>query len=136
MKVCSVCKEEKPLSEFNKNRAKADGHGDKCRLCMKEYRKQYYADNRKEVMSKVVMRKTSIREWMTNYKSSLVCSECGESHPATLDFHHHGKKDFQLSNVVQRGLSIAKIEKEIRKCVVLCSNCHRKLHWKENADVV
>lgn len=28
-----------------------------------------------------------------------------------------------------RNLSIENLKKEINKCVVLCSNCHRKLHY-------
>jgi hypothetical protein len=33
MKVCSVCKEAKPLSEFHKNRTRRDGHSAECRAC-------------------------------------------------------------------------------------------------------
>lgn len=25
---------------------------------------------------------------------------------------------------------IERIEKEIKKCIVVCSNCHRKIHYK------
>jgi hypothetical protein len=53
IKVCYKCKEEKPFSEFNKNRSKTDGFNGKCRSCKKQYeqenkdgileqKKQYY----------------------------------------------------------------------------------------------
>lgn len=37
-------------------------------------------------------------------------------------------KEFNISNEI-RNLSIENLKKEINKCVVLCSNCHRKLHY-------
>ena len=138
MKICSVCKVEKPLTEFNKNKAKADGHGDKCRPCMKKYRKRHYRKNREEIIGKVIKRKMEIRDWLRGYKSNLVCSKCGERHPATIQFHHNdpSEKDRSIAEVVNLGWSFERIEKEISKCTVLCANCHSKEHWKENAELV
>lgn len=28
-------------------------------------------------------------------------------------------------------MSYAAIETELQKCIVLCSNCHKKRHWEE-----
>ena len=33
MKRCCTCKTEKPLSTFNKNKARKDGHADQCKSC-------------------------------------------------------------------------------------------------------
>jgi hypothetical protein len=39
--------------------------------------------------------------------------------------------------MIHRNYSISKIKKEIKKCSVICSNCHRKLHWEEkNGPIV
>ena len=47
-----------------------------------------------------------------------------------LQFHHHeNNKSFEISNGVQRGMSIEKIKKEINKCEVLCSRCHAESHF-------
>jgi hypothetical protein len=56
---------------------------------------------------------------------------CGESHPATLDFHHRdpNEKDFLLSSAARNGWGKERILREIEKCDVICSNCHRKEHW-------
>jgi hypothetical protein len=62
MKTCWKCKEEKPFSEFCKNKRYKDGHNDVCKLCKKEqnntnktynlkYAKKYNLEN-KEYFSK------------------------------------------------------------------------------------
>lgn len=67
------------------------------------------------------------REWYTAYKKTLKCSICNESDPRCLDFHHRDKttKLFNVGHYYTR--SKANILKEIAKCDILCSNCHRKL---------
>lgn len=77
------------------------------------------------------------RDWVADYKSKLSCKKCGyskETHPSfkvqALQFHHHeNNKSFEISNGVQRGMSIEKIKKEINKCEVLCSRCHAESHF-------
>jgi hypothetical protein len=57
------------------------------------------------------------------------CLFCGEKELVCLDLHHlnPSEKDFELSG---SGLmrTEADIIAEVAKCVVLCANCHRKLH--------
>lgn len=49
-KVCYVCKVEKPLEEFVKNKAQKDGHHNACRPC-KKVSDKLYRDNNKEKVS-------------------------------------------------------------------------------------
>jgi hypothetical protein len=57
------------------------------------------------------------------------CSVCGERDPVCLDFHHvSGSKDFSLGDVMRGRYSVERIKAELRKCIVVCANCHRKLH--------
>ena len=59
------------------------------------------------------------------------CSVCGyKKCPAALEFHHvdRSEKEFVIAGA-RYGWS--KMEKEIEKCVLLCANCHRELHYKE-----
>ena len=98
---------------------------------MKAYKRDYYHRNKECAKSKVRSRKVSIREWMNEYKTKCACSKCGESHPATLHFHHTNpkEKDVAVAKATAHGYSIERIEKEIAKCVVLCANCHAKEHY-------
>ena len=58
------------------------------------------------------------------------CAKCGYSACiAALDFHHKNSdnKGFAISN--KSGSSWKTIKKEVEKCVLLCSNCHREEHF-------
>ena len=59
------------------------------------------------------------------------CNLCFESNTSCLDFHHKNpqEKTASVSQYSSFGFSIKKIRTEIKKCVVLCSNCHRKQHY-------
>ena len=57
------------------------------------------------------------------------CIDCGESDPIVLDFDHQLDKKFCISRY--RGHGIKALEGEIAKCVVRCSNCHRRKTAKD-----
>lgn len=104
---------------------------------MRRYKREYYHRNKKVLYRKSVKRRNELVKFVHDIKSSLKC-ECGESHPATLDFHHvdASKKDINISRALVRGWSKEHLLEEISKCRVICSNCHRKLHWNErNAGI-
>jgi len=63
------------------------------------------------------------------------CIKCGYSKCiASLDFHHKNleDKDKNIKDILMR--TWLKVEKELKKCILLCSNCHRELHWEENNE--
>jgi hypothetical protein len=90
---------------------------------------------RKKYSTRTRERKKKILKTIYDYKLTLHCSKCPENHPSCLEFHHdkiNGTKEFNISNAVRDGYTIEKIFEEIKKCIVLCSNCHRKLHYTES----
>ena len=46
MKTCTKCKEEKPFSEFHKDRTTKDGLHFQCKACKKEYNRKYKKENK------------------------------------------------------------------------------------------
>ena len=96
-------------------------------------RRKWYAENSESEKAHIKKRKLEIRKWFWRYKSGLKCVKCGENHVATIDFHHRiGEKENGVSKMVADGYSIERILKELKKCEVLCSNCHRKIHFRNN----
>lgn len=104
---------------------------------VRKARRDWYARNKEHAKAKIISRKNELREWLKEIKSHLKCNKCGENHIACLEFHHTdpSSKDAVLANVVNNGWSKQRILKEIEKCEVLCSNCHRKLHWERSSTV-
>jgi hypothetical protein len=100
------------------------------------YSKTYYEKNKSEVITKINDRKKAARAWFRAYKSDLVCKICKENRPATLDFHHVKpcKSDKKVNELVSDGHNKKRIQKEIDKCIVLCSNCHRVHHEEERKN--
>ena len=47
-KVCRVCNQKKPISEFHKRNDSIDGHYNKCKKCNYEYHKDYMKRKKKE----------------------------------------------------------------------------------------
>jgi hypothetical protein len=69
-------------------------------------------------------------EFQKKYKNE--CSQCGyNKNSIALDFHHldKNKKDFKISE--HYNLPEKDLLKEIKKCIVLCANCHRIEHYNE-----
>lgn len=64
--------------------------------------------------------------WLTSFRNK--CLYCGESDSVVLDFHHRDSKEksFNLIGSLCYSRSRKSILKEISKCDILCSNCHRK----------
>ena len=96
--------------------------------------RSYYRDNCERETAKKNDYRNKKKQIVEGLKSSKGCKICGEKHPAVLDFHHRDKnnKVFSVSDGIKLfGFSLSKILLEIEKCDVICSNCHRKLHWEE-----
>ena len=58
------------------------------------------------------------------------CSRCGYAiNIAALAFHHNkGQKQFQLDVRSLSNRRVDKINSEVLKCILLCSNCHAEEH--------
>ena len=71
--------------------------------------------------------------WEGEILPKLSCAKCDENHPGVLDFHHTdpSTKEHSISFMLAKKYSKESIFKEVGKCEVLCSNCHRKHHYKE-----
>lgn len=63
------------------------------------------------------------------------CMGCGyDKNISALDFHHRNsnEKEFSLDMRILSNSKWINIIKEVDKCDLLCSNCHREKHYPEN----
>lgn len=125
MKNCSKCKKEKPNSEFPfKNKAKGI-RSSICQKCNRVYKREYYYRNKDTHYARNKKTELKLREYALSVKDK--CVICVETEKCCLDFHHVGEKDKEIAKIIKNG-SMKKLLYELTKCVVVCSNCHRKIH--------
>lgn len=75
--------------------------------------------------------KDKIRRKLKQIKTKSKCAICGEADIACLEFHHKDStiKNGELNSMISK-FTYEEIMKELENCTVLCSNCHRKLHYR------
>lgn len=103
-----------------------------------KYGRKYYEKNREKCVERNRIQQKKWKEEWWNFKKTLVCEKCGESHPATIDFHHIDKNDPTKKHVNRliKNRLYAQAYKEVAKCMIVCANCHRKIHWDERHEVL
>lgn len=72
-----------------------------------------------------------LKEKLVEYKGGK-CEKCGYNKCITaLEFHHldPSEKDFGIGNYSI--LSFEKLKREVDKCILVCANCHREIHYNE-----
>jgi len=76
-------------------------------------------------------------EFVLNYKKDKSCRKCGfNKNPEILQFHHKksSKENIWITDLVRNSRSIDRIKEEIKKCELLCPNCHMWLHFKKSKN--
>lgn len=92
----------------------------------KESRKRHYLKNKEKYYLNNQKKKSKMRAHVNKLKD-VPCTDCGEKFPPyVMDFDHKDRKlkEDTISNLIRRQ-SWNKLLKEIPKCEVVCSNCHR-----------
>lgn len=115
----------------------------KCQQCKQEkdpYKDYYWSNGRtRNICKECVKQNERIRykartQQLEDFKKTLCCKKCGENRFYLLDFHHKipSEKDFAISD--HSRTSFKDLQKEISKCDILCSNCHREWHYLETHE--
>ena len=130
MKKCYMCKEEKEDEKFSKKKASKDGLQSRCSECMSKTMLIVYNKDRTTWNDRVKKQKGRKREWIDKIKQEKGCLICKESDPVCLEFHHKNPstKEYNISFMACNCIGDERIKEEIEKCVVICANCHRKIH--------
>ena len=106
-KQCPACGKTKQKSNFSKNAARYDGLQAQCKECKKASDAKHYSENKEK----------QLQRNKDNRKESCC-----------LDFHHPNDDKETGVSVLACAACRNKLWKEIAKCVVVCANCHRKIH--------
>lgn len=125
MKLCSQCKEDKPITDFCYRGGGRKGLQPYCKECSRKLARDY---------------KQSMRDYVGAYKMQKGCEVCGfkAQHPCQLDLDHidPATKTYRgKHSAYDAGWSKERIDAELAKCTVTCKNCHslrtyEERHWE------
>lgn len=86
---------------------------------------------------KPMSNKEAVKQWRKSTKERIVqsmggkCQICGyDKCDDALELHHINpeEKEFGLGAIRANPISWKRITEELRKCILVCSNCHREVH--------
>ena len=87
----------------------------RCRKCASEY---------------VTIKRNRLKQKLVDYKGGK-CEICGyDKCIDALEFHHKNPKEKEMT-ISRYGKSLQTLKKEADKCILVCANCHREIHYKE-----
>lgn len=109
--------------DFCKNQVTNKHKKPKKFFCSPQCKNKYFVDKRRwELKLKAIF-----------YKGGK-CEKCGYNKcPTALEFHHRNPKEkkFSISHPPTRSWEL--IKKEVKKCDLLCSNCHQEEEFKRQS---
>jgi hypothetical protein len=129
MKICKKCGSVRENTKI------------RCRICNVKNQKRWSKEN----LDKRHENTKKIREkWLELFRILEYdkCSKCGYNQCfAAIDFHHRNRenKKFSIGRLISCACNTENITKtleEIKKCDILCANCHRELHYLNGGNSV
>jgi hypothetical protein len=116
-RFCQGCKSEVKTDNFYQRRGKESSSS--------------YCKNCTTYQTKYRMRK--LKSQMIEYKGGF-CVRCRyDKYQGALEFHHLDptQKDFTPSRLKKYSFD-DRIKRELDKCILVCANCHREIHYEIN----
>lgn len=134
IKFCFRCKTSKQIDKFCLRTLSKDGRSAYCRDCQKTYSAIWLKNHRKQQTDYVRERNRKIKLIGIEYLGGK-CARCGQQFPAYVyDFHHRNPKEKEGAPALLMHRTWEKVKKELDKCALLCTNCHRIVHAENIAE--
>jgi hypothetical protein len=100
------------------------------RAYQREYGRRWHEANREARKPRLAankrVRRDAIKAFLIERKS-VPCADCGKSYPHyVMDFDHLRDKVINIARAAVKDWSLKRLQAEIDKCEVVCSNCHRE----------
>lgn len=120
MRKCYICKEEKDLEAFRRQKSP-------CRVCerieRKKYKKAYQPGDWKKTTKVAARRRLRHRLYLISLLGGK-CVKCETSDVRVLQFDHIDPKSKEFGINKRLYYSLKVLEPEALKCQLLCANCH------------
>jgi len=133
-RTCTRCNETKSSIHFSPSGRGGKYFASKCKPCNAEAAREYRLKNNEQV-NKVAKRSRAKRS-KANYRArkdyisklkEKPCSDCKVQYPwYVMDFDHRPGETKEFTIGQSPNIAWDRILKEVAKCDVVCSNCHRE----------
>jgi hypothetical protein len=127
-RTCNQCGLSLPANkDYFKTHSSNRGLEAVCKSCQRLNARAYEQVKNSNGIRGVVDRRVKLRTFLDQTKLESGCVVCGyNSHPAALDFDHlPGANKVATIAKLFSGLKDDLLLEEIKKCEVVCANCHR-----------
>lgn len=129
-KRCTKCGEVKGIQDFYIDRTKSRSKSSQCKSCINKTQSIYRRTSqyKARVNGYTATRRKKTKERLIKERGGK-CEKCGETFDIScFDFHHQKQreKDYPIGQMLTWGN--LKLQEELKKCIMVCANCHRILH--------
>lgn len=116
-----------------------------------EYWKRHYQKNKKRKdeqakewarnhpsLSSAIKKRNYLKTYGAVISLKKKCVDCKRDYaPYQLDFDHVGKKTSHVASMIARKVSPIKVLDEVKRCEVVCANCHRaRTHLRSQIELL
>ncbi len=106
----------------------------RCIICSNEDVRDTYKKSEKRRAAILKNQKEKVahyRNFTNEYKENKGCEKCKIKYQYyILEFHHLESEEKEANiSVLIKSAGKKRIEEEIAKCIVVCSNCHKEIHY-------
>ena len=128
MKLCTRCKEYLKLTNFSVVNKKTGKLASMCKICLRIYNREYWSKVKhlKNPLKneRTKLKRNEIRKFIISVLQSNCCADCGISDWRVLEFDHKDRKTKKFNIADSTQFSLKKVKEEIKKCDIVCANCH------------
>jgi hypothetical protein len=105
----------------------------------KVYASNHYEANKVDYKSRAAANNIKARKrnaaFVQEIKAKTPCMDCGKKYPYyVMQFDHIYEKNGAVANLVRASVSIARLQREIDGCEVVCANCHAERTYSRKYD--
>jgi hypothetical protein len=130
--ACGCGQMIKSKDHWGREKKYVSGHNGRKYENPTQYKREWNHRNREHRYSYKTSRSHKLKgEYLIKLggKCSVCDLEYDGTNAAVFDFHHYtGKKSFPITVGTLSTKAAKDIEKELKKCTIICSNCHRLQH--------
>lgn len=126
---CLDCSPYKSKTGYNLRKSRNKTQNKTCPICKRLFP---YSKNNLCSSCRTLFQRNRKKEKLIKQLGDK-CSRCGYNKCIkALEFHHidPNNKSFNISGSLHLSMEI--LSSEVKKCVLLCSNCHREIHYLEH----